>query len=253
MDTKKYLALGMSLIIFSGCTQSTGFKNVIEHPGNLELVYYGYLIDNPSTYKVRAAGKDFFITKSTVVPSIQSMFLLENTTINDGDDVLDIGTGAGIQAIFAAQKARHVVATDLNPDAVNDTIYNAKYHGIASKVDARQGDLFAPIKDGEKFDDIIFNIEYPYNEKNKALWEVHERFFAQVRNYMKPDATIFYQAGWLWNIPKIIGMIESNDLMIQKMVMVNAFEMNRQPIVFIIQRHPNLNIKKERMDDRIDG
>ncbi|MGD8560341.1 MAG: tRNA (adenine(22)-N(1))-methyltransferase TrmK [Gammaproteobacteria bacterium] len=247
---KKTMAVCMISIMFSGCAPSTGFRNVIEHPGNLELIYYGYMVDNPSTYKVRANGKDFFVTKSTVVPSIQSVFLLENTTINDGDEVLDIGTGAGIQAIFAAQKASRVVATDLNQDAVNDTIYNAKYHGLSSIIDARQGDLFGPVKENEKFDAIIFNIEYPYNEKNKGLWEVHERFFSQVKNHMKPGATIYYQAGWLWNIPKIVEMIENNDLIVQKMVMVNAYQMNRQPIVFVIQQHPNLNIKQNRLQQR---
>ncbi|MGD8566964.1 MAG: tRNA (adenine(22)-N(1))-methyltransferase TrmK [Gammaproteobacteria bacterium] len=253
MDIKKYLAFIMIPIIFSGCGQSTAYRKVVEHPGNLQLIYYGYMEDSPDTYKVRAAGKDFFVTKSTVVPSVQSVFLLEHTTVHDGDDVLDIGTGAGIQAIFAAEKAHHVVATDLNQDAVNDAIYNAKYHGLSSKIDVRQGDLFAPIKDNEKFDTIILNIEYPYNERNKSLWAVHERFFAQVKNYMKPGATIFYQAGYLWNIPKIVNMIESNDLMVQKMFMVNSIEMNRQPIVFVVQRHPNLNIKRERLKHRKEG
>ncbi|WP_455367110.1 methyltransferase [Kaarinaea lacus] len=239
--------------ILASCSQSTGFRNVIEHPGKLELVYYGYQINNPNQYKVIANGKEFFITKTTVVPSIQSVFLLENTVINEGDEVLDIGTGAGIQAIFAAEKASKVVATDLNQDAVDDTAYNAKFHGLEHIIDTRQGDLFGPVKDNEKFDVIIFNIDYPFNKKNSALWEVHERFFREVKNYMKPGATIFYQAGWLWNIPKIIDMIESNDLIINRMAMVNAFKMHRQPIVFTIQKHPNLKIKQERIKARMEA
>ena len=240
------------ILIFASCTQTTGYKNVIEHPGQLELIYYGYQLNNPSQYKVIAAGKEFFITKNTVVPSIQSIFLLENTVIHDGDVVLDIGTGAGIQAIFAAEKASKIVATDLNQDAVDDTIYNAKFHGVQHLIDARQGDLFGPVKDNEKFDVIIFNIDYPYNDKGKALWEVHERFFANVKKYMNPGATIYYQAGWLWNIPKIVNMIESNDLIIQRMNMVNALKMNRQPIVFTIQQHPNLELKRIRERERLE-
>ncbi|HEY5602358.1 MAG TPA: methyltransferase [Gammaproteobacteria bacterium] len=193
-------------------------------------------MSNPSQNKVVANGKEFFITKTTVVPSIQSVFLLENIVINEGDEVLDIGTGAGIQAIFAAQQARKVVATDLNQDAVDDTIYNARFHNLSHVIDVRQGDLFGPIKNSEKFDVIIFNIDYPYDEKSEALWQVHERFFREVKNYMKPGATIFYQAGWLRNIPKIAGMIESNNLVINRMVMVNALKKHRQPIVFTIQR-----------------
>jgi len=244
------LTIALLLPILAACSQTTGYKNVIEHPGKLELIYYGYQLNNPSQYKVIAAGKEFFITKTTVVPSIQSVFLLENTEIHDGDEVLDIGTGAGIQAIFAAEKASKVVATDLNQDAVDDTIYNAKFHNLEHKIEARQGDLFGPVKEGEKFDVIIFNIDYPYNEKGSALWEVHERFFREVKKYMKPHATIYYQAGWLWNIPKIVNMIESNDLFILRMNMVNAFKMNRQPIVFTIQEHPNLELRRTRMRER---
>jgi len=244
---------GIMTIFLTSCIQSTGYKNVVEHPGKLELIYYGYQLNNPSQYKVVANGKEFFITKTTVVPSIQSVFLLENTTINKGDVVLDIGTGAGIQAIFAAEKASKVVATDLNQDAVDDTIYNAKIHGVDHLIDARQGDLFGPVKDDEKFDVIIFNIDYPFNKADQGLWEVHERFFANVRKYMKPGATIFYQAGWLWNIPKIVDMVESNDFIINRMNMVYAFKMNRQPIVFTIQEHPNLEIKKHRLREKNKG
>ncbi len=238
------------LLTLTSCIKSTGYKNVVEHPGKLELIYYGYQLNNPSQYKVVANGKEFFITKTTVVPSIQSIFLLENISINKGDAVLDIGTGAGIQAIFAAEKASKVVATDLNQDAVDDTLYNAKFHGLEHMIHALPGDLFGPVKDDEKFDAIIFNIDYPYNEANQSLWEVHERFFANVRKYMKPGATIFYQAGWLWNIPKIVDMIESNDFIIHRMNMVYAFKMNRQPIVFTIKEHPNLEIKKHRLREK---
>ena len=63
---------------------------------------------------------------------------------------------------------------------------------------------------------------------------------------MKPGATIFYQAGWLWNIPKIIKMIESNGMIINKMVMINAFKHNRQPIIFVAQKHPNPRMKQQR-------
>ena len=65
----------------------------------------------------------------------------------------------------AAQKASKVVATDLNQDAVDDTAYNAKFHDLTHKIETRQGDLFGPVKDDEKFDVIIFNIDYPFNEK----------------------------------------------------------------------------------------
>ena len=239
-----YLA---SVISLSGCVNygDTGYRNVIEHPGNLELIYYGYQLNNPQQFKVEANGKIFYITKSAVVPSAQSIFLLEHTHIKEGDAVLDIGTGAGIQAIFAAEKASKVVATDINPDAVEVTKHNVEYHDLSSIIDVREGDLFGPVHEDEKFDAIIFNIDYPYNEQGKQLWEVHERFFSNVHKYMNPNARIFYQAGWLWNIPQIVTMIEKNNFIIWRMSMGNAYKMKRQPIVFEIGFHPDKNSRKK--------
>jgi tRNA A58 N-methylase Trm61 len=222
-----------TLIFFSGCSQHK--PNVIDYPGTVDLVYLGKLDADPKTHKATVNGMTFYTTKTTVVPSLQSAFLLENTVIEEGDDVLDIGTGSGIQAIFAARKARRVVATDISPDAVYDTKQNVAVHSLQRKIDVRQGDLFGPVKEGEKFDVIILNIGYPYDEQTTPLWKVHERFFDNVRRYMKPDATIFYEAGWIRNIGKIKSMMDKNKLVILKMNMIYAYKYERQPIVFHIK------------------
>ncbi len=81
------------------------------HQGSLDLTYFGLIERDPPLapmQKVRANNKFFYVLPDVVAPSIQSIFLLENTTINFGEDVLDIGAGSGIQAIFAAQKANFV-------------------------------------------------------------------------------------------------------------------------------------------------
>jgi len=175
-----FLALTSVVMGISACStasSSAGYQEIVVHPGKLELIYYGYQVNNPSYYKALVNHKEIFITKDAVVPSIQSIFLLEHTHIDEGDVVLDIGTGSGVQAIFAAEKAKKVVATDINPNAVSSTLFNVKHHGLENKIDVRLGDLFAPVKNEEKFDVVIFNIDYPYSENERSLWEVHERFF----------------------------------------------------------------------------
>ena len=57
---------------------------------------------------------------------------------------LDVGTGGGIQALLAAQHARHVVATDVNPRALAYTQLSAALNGLEN-VEPRQGSLFEPI------------------------------------------------------------------------------------------------------------
>lgn len=218
-------------------------EQVIIHPGKLDLIYMGYEMREPPLApmrKVKAHYKYFYVLPYVVTPSIQSVYLLEHTTIQKDEEVLDIGSGSGIQAIFAAEKAKRVVATDLSFAAVENTRFNADGHKVSHIVEARQGDLFSAIKPEEKFDVIIFNIDYPFDEKSQKLWRVHERFFKEVGNYMKPNARIYYQAGLIANIPKIYSMVLQNHLRIMRLDMASALNHNREPMVFLIIKDPLL-------------
>jgi HemK-related putative methylase len=70
--------------------------------------------------------------------------------------VLDLGTGSGVCAVFAARHARHVVAVDINPAAVRCAGANVLINGLESKVEVRQGDLFGPVG-ADRFDIVLFN------------------------------------------------------------------------------------------------
>ncbi|HEV8579344.1 MAG TPA: methyltransferase [Thermoanaerobaculia bacterium] len=69
---------------------------------------------------------------------------------------LDLGTGSGIGAVFAARRGFQVVAADLNPDAVRCARLNALLNRLEDRIEVRQGDLFAPVA-GETFDLVLFN------------------------------------------------------------------------------------------------
>jgi methylase of polypeptide subunit release factors len=71
---------------------------------------------------------------------------------------LDIGTGSGIQAIWAARHSEWVVAVDINPRALNLAAFNARLNGV-DNVEFRQGNLFEPVA-GERFDLIVSNAPY---------------------------------------------------------------------------------------------
>ncbi|MFH1450959.1 MAG: HemK2/MTQ2 family protein methyltransferase [archaeon] len=72
-------------------------------------------------------------------------------------EVLDIGTGSGMQAIIAAKLGANVVATDINQIAIECAEKNAEKNNV--EIDLRKGDMFWPVRD-EKFDLIIFNAPY---------------------------------------------------------------------------------------------
>jgi methylase of polypeptide subunit release factors len=62
---------------------------------------------------------------------------------------LDVGTGSGIQAILAARHSERVVATDVNPRALNFAAFNARLNGVES-IEFRCGSFFEPVE-GSRF------------------------------------------------------------------------------------------------------
>lgn len=62
--------------------------------------------------------------------------------ISGGEDVIDVGTGSGILAIGAALfGAKHVLAVDIDPDAVKVAAENVKLNRVSSHVTVRQGNM----------------------------------------------------------------------------------------------------------------
>jgi SAM-dependent methyltransferase len=69
------------------------------------------------------------------------------------DRALDLGCGAGAVAIALAERATQVVATDVNPRAIELARFNAVLNGI-DNIEFRLGDLFEPVA-GDAFDIIV--------------------------------------------------------------------------------------------------
>ncbi len=115
--------------------------------------------------------------------------------------VLDIGTGTGIQALTSAKKkkVKSVLGIDLNPSAV---FYCQKYvQSKDRKLSFLYSDLFASLHPA-KFDTIIFNPPYLPEDKRepkesslattggKRGYEILERFFAKTSSFLQPQGTI---------------------------------------------------------------
>ncbi|MAG50049.1 hypothetical protein CL621_00215 [archaeon] len=123
--------------------------------------------------------------------------------------VLDLGSGSGIQALTALKKTKEVLAADIDKEAVK--LLKAK--GLNS----RFSNLFSNIK--EKFDLIIFNPPYLPNSKFKDIaldggkkgYEVLERFFSQVKNYLKKDGKILIVFSSLTKPKKVKEIIKKNN------------------------------------------
>ena len=94
----------------------------------------------------------------TVLP-----FMQENASLFKGKSVMEIGTGTGAIAVYAATLgASKVVATDINPRALENCDRNAARMKVADVVDTRlvpKTDMsaYSVVLDDETFDIIISN------------------------------------------------------------------------------------------------
>ena len=71
-------------------------------------------------------------------------------------NVLDMGTGTGIQGIIAAKKGCNVTFADINPKAITCAEHNAKANGVNGQFIIT--DMFSKITD--RYNTIIFNPPY---------------------------------------------------------------------------------------------
>jgi len=138
----------------------------------------------------------FLVTPSVFNPKLPrtGAFLathLDARVVAPGARVLDLGTGSGVCAVFAARQAQRVVAVDINLAAVRCAAINAALNGVEHVVEVRHGDLFAPVA-GERFDLILFNPPFlqgrPRDDRDRA-WrsvDVAERFAAGVHAHLSP-------------------------------------------------------------------
>lgn len=106
---------------------------------------------------------------------------------------LDVGTGSGIAAIFAARRGYRVIGVDLNPEAVRCARINVLLNNLESRVEVRPGDLFEAVAD-ERFDLVLFNPPFyrgiPIDRLDQA-WrgtDVIERFAQGLSQALTPAA-----------------------------------------------------------------
>ena len=103
---------------------------------------------------------DFIINtdENVYVPAEDSYLLADNLEIENGQSVLEIGTGSGVVAMYASRLTDKITVTDINFDACQLAEKNFAENGIEN-IEVLFGNLFEPVKD-RKFDVILFNTPY---------------------------------------------------------------------------------------------
>ena len=170
-----------------------------------------------ASYQVNFRGLELMMLQEVFCPVYGegSQLLADCLNVQEGERVLEIGTGSGGHAILSAAKAKSVIATDISPIAVKCAIDNVKKHKLNDKIDIRQGDLFQPLSLQEKFSLILFNLPFmngtPKTWLEVAMYDENyqtlSRFFQDFNNYLTKKGRVlvaFSDAGDLKYLEKLI-------------------------------------------------
>ncbi|MGD6809950.1 MAG: HemK2/MTQ2 family protein methyltransferase [Candidatus Bathyarchaeia archaeon] len=155
------------------------------------------------TKRVWFGDLKFDITDDVFEPSEDSFLFAENLDVQAGDEVLDLGTGSGILGVLAAQKAKSVLAIDINPYAISCAKRNAFLNSVPDKMGFLRGDLLSALNTDALFDVILFNAPYLPSEPHEVetwigrAWaggatgrDVVDHFIPQAARHLKPSGRI---------------------------------------------------------------
>lgn len=191
-------------------------------------------------YPKRAYFKDhvFMVDEHVYEPAEDTFLLAEKMTVTEDDAVLDMGTGCGILAVLAAEKAKRVLAVDINPHAIECAIKNAEMNGARQRIGFRNGDLFQPIKPDENFSLIVFNSPYlPSEPDEERSWigkawaggsngrKVIDRFVMDAPNFLAAGGKIQLVQSSLSDVNRTLQMFSERKLRAMVVAQVKvAFE-----------------------------
>lgn len=121
--------------------------------------------------------------------------------------------------------SKHVVATDIDPDAVFNAKFNARHFGVADKIDVRQVSEKTPgaytvLKEDERFDIIVSNPPWfgakPRDLKNRQTTDedfmLIKSIIKDLNNHLNPGGTAFLAIGNIYAIDLIEELAAGHNL-----------------------------------------
>ena len=165
---------------------------------------------------VEYLGLDLHVPEQVFAPTPTSD-LLGNAVrdrVRSGDRVLDMGCGAGANAILAAQVTDQVVAVHVNPFAVEATRTNAERNDVQNRVSTMESDLFEQVE-GD-FDVIVFDPPFrwfqPRDHLERAITDENyqslARFMDEVGSRLRPDGEVLVFFGTSGDVAHLDRLVD---------------------------------------------
>ena len=174
---------------------------------------------------VNFVGLELAVTRDVLIPRPETEQLVElaarhlaarNLGQAYPTRILDFGTGSGCVAVALAKQfpSAELHATDLSEAALRVARENAARHGVAERVQFHQGDGFAAVPAGMRFDLLVGNPPYIPGGEIAALQpevrdhdprlaldggtdglDYYRRFVAEAPVFLQPDARLIAEFG----------------------------------------------------------
>lgn len=118
-------------------------------------------------YYTNILGKRFIVYPNVFSPKhfFDTEFFAREIIVEKDEEFLEIGPGSGVVSVSMALKGANVTAVDINPDAVKNTIENARIHNVSDRVTVHNGSLYSPLGK-QRFDTIFWNTPFGYTEND---------------------------------------------------------------------------------------
>lgn len=192
-------------------------------------------------YTTTVNGKEFVVYPNVFSPKyfFDTDFCAKELPVKEGEEFLEIGTGTGAIAIFAALRgAGRVVATDINQDAVANAKENVECHNLTEKVTVLHGSLYEPLSPTDKFDTIFWNTPFGYMESEdistleRAVFDpgykATRAFIEQAKQHLKPDGRL------LIGFSKTLGEYDE----LERLLAENGFAIKQLAQTQSVETHP---------------
>lgn len=173
-------------------------------------------IDYQKEIRRQYLSRRFIVPREVSPPAWMSKLLGKTILqeVEEGDRVLDMGTGCGVNAILAASKSINVIGADVNRYAVESARRNAILNNVETRIKFVESDLFQNVRG--KFDLIVFDPPFrwfkPRDIRERAVadhnFETMTAFFAQVKARMKANGRILVEYGDTGDIRYFLSLVD---------------------------------------------
>jgi release factor glutamine methyltransferase len=158
-------------------------------------------------------GTELVVLPGVFPPKEDTVLLAQHLHIGGRETVLDVGTGTGALAIWAAQRgAASVVALDISEVAVRNAKRNVERLGFEDRVDIRVSDVFSSVDPPESFDIILANLpgrnKVAVDDTSAAQWDTefraHRALFVGARTHLRAGGAMYMVKA---NYPDLLEMV----------------------------------------------